>query len=354
MARNALPSSTLSAVSSFKRQQEPPKEHPQASPSRVDQAKQVACPDYKNLFKTFTEGTRVWNTKPHTVCLNCYRVRRRRKHPQHMLPAPPPTSQAIESDPISLVASFNSGHARRRCGHKHVPARHGIVGRCSPLTLDYHIFTKGEWTQAHLQDHPRVPITISIDTSAQARYRMPIRTSNTQADVSAIADTGAQSDLWSMTDFLACGFSHDDLLPVRVGLSAANRSPVSIEGAFFAKLTTKLHNGEVNLCRSMVYVSSSVESMYSSYDSLLNLGILSKDFPSLTMANMPQAGYHTRESDAPDTNRKPPLINAVRSIYGGCTTPSDPHDTTCSCPQRDATLPRPSELPFPCTPENNR
>ena len=224
----------------------------------------------KNLFKIFTEGTRGWNTKPHTVCLICYRARRRRKRPQHTPPAPPPppTSQAVESDPISQsqVASFNSGNARRRRGRKHAPGRQTIVGRCAPVTLDHHIFTKGEWTRVRLRDHPRVPITISIDTSAKARHRTPI------------ADTGAQSDLWSMTDFLACGFSREDLLPVRVGLSAANRSPISIEGAFLAKLTTKLHNGEVTSCRSMDYVSSSVQTMYLSYDSLLNLGILSKYF----------------------------------------------------------------------------
>ena len=93
-----------------------------------------------------------------------------------------------------------------------------------------------------------------------------------------------------MTDFLVSGFSHDELLPVRVGFSAANHSPISVEGAFFAKLTTKLHNGEVTSYRSMVYVSSSVQTMYLSYDSLLNLGILPKDFSSLTTANMAKAG----------------------------------------------------------------
>ena len=349
MAWNALPSSTLSAVSSFKRQQEPPKEPPLATPSRADQAKQAACPDCKNLFKIFMEGTRGWNTKPQTVCLNCYTVRRRRKRLQLT-----PTSQAVESDPISQVASFTSGTARQRRCRKHVPARHGIAGRCAPVTLDHHIFTTGEWTRAHLRHHPRVPITISNDTSAQARYRTPNHTSNTHAEVSAIADTGAQSDMWSMKDFLACRFSRDNLLPVCLGLSAANRSPISIESAFFAKLTTKIHNGEVTSCRSMVYLSSSVQAMYLSYDSLLNLGILSKDFPSLTTANMPKEGCHTRDSDAADTNRMPPLINAVRSINGGCTATSDPHDTMCSCPQHDATPPHPSELPFPCTPENNR
>ena len=93
MAGNALPSSTRSAVSSFKRQQEAPKEPPSATPSRADQAKQAACPHCKNLFKIFTEGTRGWNTKPHTVCLNCSTVRRRRKRPQHTPPAPRPPAR---------------------------------------------------------------------------------------------------------------------------------------------------------------------------------------------------------------------------------------------------------------------
>ena len=272
----------------------------------------------------------------------------------YICPCPLTTSQTMESDLISQVASFNSGNAHWRRGRKHAPARQSIVGRCAPVTLDHHIFTKGEWTRARLRDHPRVPITISIDTSAQVRYHTANRTSITHAEVSDIADTGAQSDLWSMTDFLACGFSRDDLLPVRVGLSAANRSPISIECAFFAKLTTKLHSGKVTSCRFMVYVSSSVQTMYLSYDSLLNLGILSKDFSSFTTANMAKVGHHTRYSDAADPNRMPPPINGVRSINGGCTATSDPHDTTCSCPQHDATPPRPSELPFPCTQENNR
>ena len=183
----------------------------------------MACPDCKNLFKIFKEGTWGWNATPHTVCLNCY-----------------------------------SSNVRRRCHHRYGPVRHGIVSRCAPVTLDHHIFTKDEWTRAHLRDHPRVPITISIDKSAKTRNSTPSCTLNTQSEVSAIADTDAQSNLWSMTDFLACRFSRDNLLPVSLGLSPANRSPISIEGTFFAKLTTKLHNGEMTSSLSMVHISSSV------------------------------------------------------------------------------------------------
>ena len=353
MARNALPSSTLSAVSSFKRQQDPPKEPPTTTPSRVDQAKQATCPDCKSLFKIFTEGTRGWNTKPHTVCINCYRVRRRRKRPHHTPPVAPPTSQAFDSDPISQVAACQSSKTRQRRRHNRAPTTHGTVGRRPPVRLDHHVFTKGEWKQARLREHPRVPITISVDTSAQTRYGNPTRTSHTHAEVSAIADTGAQSDLWSMKDFLACGFSHDDLLPVSLGLSAANRSPISIEGAFFAEITTRPHNSEATSCRSMIYVSTSVQAMYLSYDSLLNLGILSNYFPSPQTVDTPTGRCHTSDPESVNTTYELPPINPVRAINNGCNTSSDQRDITCSCPQRDATPPRPSELPFPCTAENN-
>ncbi|KAI9524967.1 hypothetical protein NQZ68_012477 [Dissostichus eleginoides] len=75
------------------------------------------------------------------------------------------------------------------------------------------------------------------------------------ARISAVADTGAQSDLWALEEFLACGFARDDLRPVSLSLSAANRSRRPAAG------------GCVTSCRSMVYVSSSVRAMYLSYES---------------------------------------------------------------------------------------
>ena len=194
------------------------------------------------------------------------------------------------------------------------------------MRLDHHVFTKGEWKQARLREHPRVPITVSIDNSAQTRYGNPTRTLNTHAEVSAITDTGAQSDLWSMKDFLACGFSHDDLLPVRLSLSAANRSPISIEGAFFAKITTRLHNREATSCRSMIYVSNSVQAMYLSYVSLLNLGILSNYFPSPQTVDTPTGRCHASDPESVNTTCELPPINTVRAINNGCHTSGDHRD----------------------------
>ena len=102
------------------------------------------------------------------------------------------------------------------------------------MTLDHHIFSKGEWKRARLLEHPRVPITISTDQSAQRKNSRPIQIPAVYAEVSAIADTGAQSNLWSLEEFLGHGFYRENLRPVRLNLTAANHSPIKIEGAFFA------------------------------------------------------------------------------------------------------------------------
>ena len=46
----------------------------------------------------------------------------------YICPCPLTTSQTMESDLISQVASFNSGNAYQRGCCKHTPATHGIVG----------------------------------------------------------------------------------------------------------------------------------------------------------------------------------------------------------------------------------
>ncbi|KAK3734273.1 hypothetical protein QZH41_004413 [Actinostola sp. cb2023] len=326
-------------MSSLQRQRKAQAHHPVISPPS-DKATEAICPDCKSPFKVFTEGARGWNTKPHQMCIACYRARRQRKRQQ------PANMQAVESsEPISQLASLQvtgptTGRRRRR-HRRRTPTTNSTIKRPSSTRLEHHIFSKGEWRRARLKDHPRVSITISINKPEDSRDSSHNQLSSDQTQISAIADTGAQSDLWSLEEFLACGFSRDELHPVSLSLSAANRSPIAIEGAFFAQLTTTHHCRKVVSTRSMVYVSSSVRAMYLSYESLLNLGLLSKDFPSKDPSNSRNA------------SRKPSHVNAMGPINDECKVPYTPHDAPCSCPQRTGPPPRPAELPFPCTPENN-
>ena len=351
MARNFLPSSTLSAVSTFQNQRNTA---PVTAPPQAERNKEAIYPDCKTTFKIFTEGARGWNNQPHQVCIHCYRSRRRRQHKKRSPQVPSPSIQALEADPISQVAAFQtsgagSHHKRRRRRRNSSRTTHGTINKPLPPSLNHHIFSKGEWKRACLREHPRVAITISLDKSTQDNSGNSHQSPDIHADVSAIADTGAQSDLWSFADFLASGLTRADLHPIHLSLSAANRSPILIEGAFFAKLATRSPTGEESSCRSMVYVSSSFQDMYLSYESLLNLSLLSSDFPSTDHGASPCGRCHQGQHDE---SRRLPTTNATRSLNDGCSIPPPQYGTTYSCPQRQAPPPRPSELPFPSTPEN--
>ncbi|KAJ8333519.1 hypothetical protein SKAU_G00415270 [Synaphobranchus kaupii] len=332
IARNAFPSSALSAVSSFQHLKKSTQTSPTPTPGPADVARRASCPECKGTFNVFTEGSRGWNTKPHQLCIDCYRVRRRKQRPR---PSANSQQAATESEPIAQLLSIQSGaRLRQRLGYRrrcHAPTPRSSVDIPTPVRLEHHIFSKGEWRRAKLRDHPRALITISVDMPVRQSDSTSDRGSVDKARVSAVADTGAQSDLWSLEEFLACGFSRDDLRPVRLSMSAANRSPIAIEGAFFTRLLTASSGGGVTSCRSMVYVSSSVRAMYLSYESLLNLGLLSKDFPSGDVVGGPG------DERGPDTHHTPdqPLsVNATRSTNGGCNDQSDHHGAQCSCPQR--------------------
>lgn len=361
MARNALPSPTLSAVSTFQRSKKSPqpsvRRSPSLAPDPVDRARQASCPGCQNPFHVFTEGSRGWNTKPHQLCMGCFRARRQKGR------LPPSGGRqaaiesegwrqspsdghhaAIESEPISQLSSIQS---EVRPG-RHRGSRHRRR-KVAPVRLEHHIFSRGEWKRAKLREHPRALISISVVNPVSQVDSAGYRASRNGVKVSAIADTGAQSDIWSLDEYLACGFSRDNLRPVSLSLSAANRSPITIDGAFFAELSTASDNGGVISCRSMVYVSGAVRSMYLSYETLLNLALLPKDFPS----NCAGRPGEERGPTAPASQESPLSINAVRAANGGCDGPDDPHSARCSCPLRAVPPPRPAELPFPCTPENN-
>ena len=346
MARNALPSASLSAMSSFRRQKSAATAAP--SPSSSERTRQAPCPDCKNMYKLFSEGPNGWNAKPHQVCIACFRARRRTRK-LTVAPAPsatPPAVSAVETGHVSQIATILADdasvpHRRRRRGRRN-RGRHkqhsneSASSSLSSVVLDHHVFTAGEWRQARLREHPKVAVTISVDHSHRNKTT-PCPTG--RAEVIAIADTGAMSDLWSLSDFLSCGLTRDLLHPVRLGFSAANRSPISIEGAFFAEITAG-SSRSVKTCRSMIYVSGSVKGMYLLYDTMLNLGILPTSFPEAAPLDQPVTDHG-------------PSINVVRVATEGCNAVHKSCDNACSCPQRSATPPRSTSLPFPCTPENN-
>lgn len=72
----------------------------------------------------------------------------------------------------------------------------------------------------------------------------------------------------------------------------------------------------------MVYVSHSVQAMYLSYESLLYLGLLPKDFPS---GNISKGLEDERGPDISHMPGHPLSVSAIRSTSGSCTDQNDCH-----------------------------
>ncbi len=274
MARNANPSPTLSAISSYRRTSTAvapsPPQHISTSakhvpqPSAANRAKTASCKDCGKTFHVFTERRRGWNTKPHECCVECWRVRRERLNAKYNVEANAIADEDTDSfGQISGVAQAKHPPRHRRRRNRRRSSRAPKI-----VTLSHHIFSKGEWRRSRLANHPRVHLNIAMESSPSQSI-----------DIDAIADSGAQSNLWSLDEFLSAGFSRDDLSPVNLSLNAANRSVIKIDGAFFTRIQTRAPDGNVITCHTMTYVSSAVKGFYLSYETMLDLGILGPSFP---------------------------------------------------------------------------
>ena len=105
--------------------------------------------------------------------------------------------------------------------------------------------------------------------------------------IRGMMDTGAQSCLWSLNDFLAAGFAMSDLVPVTMDLEAANKSPITIEGAVFLRLSGSSPTNETRSCATMVYVSRQARGFFLSMEAMIDLGIISRDFPTIGAVPLP-------------------------------------------------------------------
>ena len=76
------------------------------------------------------------------------------------------------------------------------------------------------------------------------------------AMVKAIADTGAQTNLWGLSDFYKAGYHQRDLQSSTIQLSAANKQSIDVVGGFEAEFYGRSPMGEKVSSKGMVYVSN--------------------------------------------------------------------------------------------------
>ena len=165
MARNAISAHDVFAVSAFRRQKATIISKHYRSSSRnsspANPSKQSPCPICKKQFHQCREGPRGWSTKPYTVCIDCFRTRRRTKHSNF----PSPTSTAITDSNGLLEITSHLGAAT-----KTAPP---LLGEQAKISLQksgsfenaHYVFQNGQWIKAGMGDHPTVKVCISMDNS---------------------------------------------------------------------------------------------------------------------------------------------------------------------------------------------
>ena len=341
MARNATPHSSLSAISTFKREKSGASKTGQQS----EVIKPVPCPQCGTKFHQFKmNASGKINKKPHSTCLSCWRSSRKK---------PPEVNASIvvsedfvsQISVISVNDSVVEDHERSEVKIISGINENGSTSE-NTISLNHQILSKRDLKKARGPGHPRAEFSISLATPRRGSVQP-------EAVVRGVVDSGAMSNLWSLQEFLNCGFTKSDLVQVKTDIRAANKNPINIIGAMYVTLKGRSPSGKILKSDSRVFVSDNVSDFYLSFDSMLDLGIIDCNFPTIG------SYVCNKKSDGPEPEKEE--INAVRALHSGCTNvrtnvqkgENESECESCKCPQRESVPPRPTLLPFEPIPENN-
>lgn len=198
---------------------------------------------------------------------------------------------------------------------------------CNGVSLDHHIFTADGWKKATSFSHPtlRLRMTTNDDDYAELGVSSP-RIAPKHIDV--IADSGAQSCLWSRREFLRSGFKMDDLIDVHHSMEAANNAPIQIDGAIILRLSGQNESGLEVEAAVMTYISPDAKRFYLSRQAMIQLQVIHPNFPCVGSA---------LEADSE--------CNSIS--HGSLPIPG------CGCLKRELPPGKPETLPFACSKENS-
>ena len=333
MARDAHSAGSASGISSMKQQRKIDQKQQQRSED-VDRTKQAPCPKCKKSYPLYREGKFGWNSKPYNMCRDCFRSQRRPKSSQQnasVSQQEEPANCGIIVANVSTISVNPSSSTRSSSNRsKSTPPVVSHSGKMNALSsanirMDHHVFSKGEWRRAKLMDHPTWSTHISVRRKDYSDFSRPCPQIPSNLKVMAKLDTCAMSCLWSRKEFLAAGFKESDLIPVSLGLNAANKSSIKIDGAVLVRLAVTVA-GQTRTCATMVYISPSSEGFFMSLEAMLDLDLFKIPAEGSNMACTKQA-----DDDKSDPSQQNP---------------------SCPCPPRSVPH-RPDKLPFPAVPENN-
>ena len=297
--RGSVQSTDISAISGYKKGRLVGKAPTTSGNSVPAKSKKTPCPKCKNMFRQFNGK----NSSAFRICYNCYISSLKRKNHS-----------------VSEVTTSNNGGKSLL-----------LYPSGSPQILGHNTMLNGIRNGVSPREHPKVSIRIK---TANGSF----------ATVQAIADTGAQSNLWSLEGFKRAGFNESELQNTSIRLTAANKDPIRVIGSFEAYFQGESPVGKLVSCNDVIFISTSVTGFFLSFNTMVKLRIVSNTFPEI--------GSCLQSDDGPAKGESRHNFNgSSRVLYSGCAA-INTIDGVCSCPQRSAVPLRPKTLPFPAKAEN--
>ena len=333
MARNAHSGVSAAAISGYRRANKSNENSKGDSEEKKKLGLKGKCSECRVNFSSYTKyRSGQLNPVPFTLCLKCFRAKKKLNEDKK-------TNSVSESSAImSFVSSLDASSPTSRVNAvtNNDVGNESHLSTCAPLELDHHIFTRDGWEKVNSHTHPTVRLQMStvVDDYSKLGFSFP---KIVPRCIDVVADSGAQSCLWSRKQYLNSGFSLRDLIPVNHNMKAANKAPIEIDGAILLHLNGESNDGGPWEAAVMVYVSPQAHSFFLSKEAMVQLGIISSSFPRVGSIGR---NFQTTYTDsisantARDAGTRPPLT------------------AECGCRARTLAPGRPKSLPFAATSEN--
>ena len=215
--------------------------------------------------------------------------------------------------------------------------------------LNHHIYDEqtNTWRRRASEAHPYLKLDISIHPEDYRQLgHTPTPTPSRPHRIEAMADTGCQISLTGTATLRTLGMRTEDLLPVKMQMSAANKAPISILGAIVARFTGIDPQGNTAQTRQMVYVTEQADKTFLSREACRALRLIPTSFPSIMETN--QSSSNASDDEAASQEAQPEASSDSN------TTPEGPLELECSCPRRELPPQVPSQMPYAPTEANRK
>ena len=230
-------SSSVSALSSFKRQQNQPptnfmNHHQQNAPSP---SPKIPCPGCRKTFQIFNGR----NVKPFEYCINCFRSSRKSTKKRDSRSSALAVN-AVDEDAV-LLQNMSLNNNASNSGFSVNVVNEDVS---QPSTPD---------DNTPLPSDSRASVSA---VSSRPHPKLDLRLKQVGGDKMVpfvgIADTGAQVNIWGLSGYLKAGFKEDMLQKPTVKIRAVNEDKLTIVGGFVAEIEGDGPDGTIVSCRAMV------------------------------------------------------------------------------------------------------